>query len=177
MAAEARICTTGGKAAADNFSAIVDVVRFHQFQSCSWRNRRVQVENCAINPDHCATHGAIAGERLSNDLSTGVDGIRETVTIAVKSSKVGDLSVLPEKRTRPPCWKRGLKPLVLPPPPSSAAIDSENSPKPSGNPGVPAAGRSRQGRIEPTHQSRKMKSGRESLQKSLQCAFWGNSRE
>ena len=99
MAAAARICTTGEKAAADNFSAIVDVVRFHQFQSCSWRNRRVQVENCAINPDHCATHGAIAGERLSNDLSTGVDGIRETVTIAVKSSKVGDLSVLAESGT------------------------------------------------------------------------------
>ena len=121
MAAEARICTTGGKAAADNFSAIVDVVGLHELQSCVWRNGSVQIDDRAVDPNDRAA-GAIAGEGLPNDLTTGVNRIRSTNSIILKSSKIDDLSPLPESRmeglaavsNRPAdCLPRIIKPNCL----------------------------------------------------------------
>ena len=96
MPTQVGVVATGRQPAAHNFSSVVDVVSFDQLQRWIWRDGSVQVDDRVIDPNDSAADGAIAGERLPDDLSIGVDCVRDAEAVAFKSSKIDDLSTFPE---------------------------------------------------------------------------------
>jgi len=108
MPAQVRIIATGGNAAADNFSAIVDVVDLHELQSCVWRNGGVQIDDRAVDPDDRVTGAEIAGEGLPNDLTAGVDGICLAEAVAIQRSEIDGLAISP-KRCMERCVAWGIR--------------------------------------------------------------------
>ena len=65
---------------------IVDIVRFYELQSWIRWNCGVQIDDRAMLPNDSTTdEGKIARERLPDDLSTGVDGVRDAEAVALRS--------------------------------------------------------------------------------------------
>ena len=99
---------------------IVDIVRFYELQSWIRWNCGVQIDDRAMLPNDSTTdEGKIARERLPDDLSTGVDGVRDAEAVALQGSEIADLAVFPACRIErrivlrvcaPDCFSRIVEP-------------------------------------------------------------------
>jgi len=82
--AQVGVVATGRKSPAHDFSVAINIVRFYELQSWIRWNCGVQIDDRAMVPNDSAANGAIAGERLPNDVSTGVDRVRDAEAVALK---------------------------------------------------------------------------------------------
>jgi len=77
---------------------IVDRDRFHQLQSRTWKNKRVQVNHGSVVPQERADRVGNAGKRLAYDLIERIDSERFTEAIAVHGAEINGHAMLPEVR-------------------------------------------------------------------------------
>src|SRR5215469_9939176 len=99
MPATVKVVTTGGQSTAYNFSPVIEVVGFDQFETGIWRNKVVQVDHGpAVFPKECVLKRVIriANPRTADNLFPRID--RQCETGAAQRSQVDHAAVLPQKR-------------------------------------------------------------------------------
>jgi hypothetical protein len=99
---------TGRQPDTGNLSAIVDRPRIYKLEVRVPRNQRVQVDHRTVFPQKRVYDAAIAGERLTHDLTSRINVMRPTAGVTIHSSEIRGNAIPPEIRMKELIGKKSL---------------------------------------------------------------------